>query len=78
MYENKKENDKEYLIPFTPPQNLLEWLEDFVVQLDCPPPIQTKDMEEYLKRIGAWETQYLILKKLKYAINQEKLRLGEK
>ena len=56
-----------------PPQTLLTWLEDLCVQLDCPEPDPLLvSGSEYFKNYGAWETQMLILKKLKYAIAYEK------
>jgi len=68
------EYKKEYLGVFQPPQNLLEWVEDFIIQLECPPPIPYDNIE-FFRRDGAWNTQQLILQKLKYALKQEKLRL---
>ena len=59
-----------------PPRKLVDWLEDFANQLDCPPPdvkLGKNDSSEYLKRIGAWETQQFILKKLRYAIKADRI-----
>lgn len=57
-------------------ETLLEWLEDFCLQLECPQPdIQLFGgayTPEYYKAYGAWETQMLILEKLRYAANKEK------
>ena len=60
------------------PDDFMSWLEDFTKTLDCPPPdpnFAYNDMTEYFKRVGAWETQMIIYKKLKYAIKAEKQRL---
>lgn len=56
---------------------LLEWLEDFCVKLDCEEPMPPGsnneiDYEEYYKRVGAYETQMIILRRLKHAIEIEK------
>jgi hypothetical protein len=55
-------------------QKLVDWLEDFANQLDCPLPELVSDVEENFKRFGAWETQQAILKKLRYAINAERAK----
>lgn len=56
-----------------PPYTLLDWLKDFCKQLDCPEPeIEYYNLEQlYWKNLGAWQTQQLILAKLKYAIETE-------
>jgi len=46
----------------------IDWLEDFVKQLDRPLPEMVSDVCDNYWRHGAWETQQLIFKKLKYAI----------
>jgi hypothetical protein len=53
---------------------LVDWLEDFADQLDCPEPDWIENEREYFKRFGAWETQMKILKKLRYAIKAEKTK----
>ena len=58
-----------------PPHNLVEWLEDFCNQLDCPEPEGKERMsrDAYYSRLGAWETQMAIMKKIRYAIDVEKM-----
>lgn len=79
MNENKFK--REYLNPF--PDTLLSWLEGFCMELDTekPRPPTGNDryytLEEYYKRVGAWETQEIIRKRLQYAINVEKRRIGK-
>lgn len=79
MNENKFK--REYLNPF--PNDMLSWLEGFCMELDAekPRPPTGNDkyytLEEYYKRVGAWETQEIIRKRLLYAISVEKRRLGE-
>ena len=75
---SKYKFDREYLNKI-PPQTLLDWLEDFANQLDCPPPEPPTKLEyrsdvEYFKKQGAWETQMVILQKLRYAIRTERNR----
>jgi len=76
MNENKFK--QEYLNPF--PDTLLSWLEGFCMELDAerPRPPTGNDryytLEEYYKRVGAWETQEIIRKKLLYAIKVEKIK----
>lgn len=60
------------------PQNLVEWLEDFCRQLDAEKPERPHIVYDprqdinYYQSLGAWETQQVILKRLRYAIEQEK------
>ena len=75
---SKYKFDREYLNKI-PPQTLLDWLEDFANQLDCPPPEPPREIEhrtdiEYFKSQGAWETQWIILRKLRYAIRVERAK----
>lgn len=65
---------KSYLGCF--PNDFLSWLEDFVKQIDVPYPDKCDDIYEMQRRIGAWETQMIIAKKLKYAIKEERERLS--
>lgn len=68
---------QEYLRQF--PNTLVNWLEDLCTQLDCPEPDPLLvSGSEYFKRYGAWETQMIILKKLRYAINYERKNETEK
>ena len=79
MDENKFK--LEYLNPF--PDTLISWLEGFCVELDAeqprPPAGSDKhySLEEYYKRVGAWETQEIIRKRLLHAIEAEKRRDGK-
>ena len=65
-----KEN---YLNKF--PNDFLSWVEGFIVQIDVPYPDTCSDIYEMQRRIGAWETQSLITKKLKYAVSAERERI---
>lgn len=68
----ESEFNEQYLNPF-PPQTFLDWVESFCKQLDCPPPNSDGiAFGEYMKRLGAWETQMKILEKLKYAVKAER------
>lgn len=71
----KDEFMKEYLNAFPEP-TLIGWLEDFANQLDKveEPNPRLLSHEEYYKRLGAYETQELIVKKLRDAIDFEKKR----
>lgn len=71
---SKEEFEKEYLNHIVP-QTFLDWVDDFATQLDSPPPEPTENTTEYFKRVGAWETQMLVYKKLKYAVKEERRRL---
>lgn len=76
MSRTQEQFERDWLNPY-PPQTLLSWLEELADQLDCPPPevpsVQNDiSYEEYFKRLGAFETQMLILSRLKYAIKMEK------
>ena len=57
-------------------ETLIEWLEDFCLQLDCPEPdinfYKARCVTEYYKNLGAWETQQIILKRLRHAIDAQK------
>ena len=71
----REEFQKEYLGEL-PKITFVEWVEEFANQLDNveePNPRQLSH-EEYYKRLGAYETQELIVKKLRYAIDFEKRR----
>ena len=70
--KNEREFNIEYLNPPRMPNTLLEWIEDLIVQLECTPPEPCLDEMLYAKRVGAWETQQLIIQKLKYAVKCEK------
>jgi len=71
-YENN------YLNSF--PNDFLSWVEGFAMQLDCPQPeppnlvSDTIDYIDYWERIGAWNTQRIIYKKLMYAVKAERDR----
>jgi hypothetical protein len=68
----REEFEREYLTQI-PPATLLQWLEDFCDQLDCPPPDpEGMDIDLYFKRMEQWKTQVYILNKLRYAIVAEK------
>lgn len=67
-----KEN---YLNKF--PNDFLSWVEDFIVQIDVPYPDKCSDIYEMQRRIGAWETQSLIAKKLKHAVKAEREGIEE-
>ena len=62
------------------PRNLVERLEDLMVMLNCVHPSQSMvyskdnvhDQVEYASRVGAWDTQQLIIKKLKHAVSVER------
>jgi len=55
----------------------IAWLEGLCQQLDCPPPEpDVVDDSEYFRKLGAWETQMIILKKLRFAIRAEKQLMG--
>jgi hypothetical protein len=69
---NRYEFEQEYMNQIPSP-TLLQWLEDFCDQLNCEyPPFPFADPEEYLKRVGAWEAQRDIGRKLRYVIEAEK------
>lgn len=53
-------------------QNLIEWLEDFVEQIENPEmPIDGNAYKIVYNR-GCYDTQVLIAEKLRYALEQEK------
>lgn len=68
---------KEYMGEF-PKYTFLDWIEEFVIQLEDveePNHIYHEDIAEHFKKVGAYETQKLIVEKLKYAVMCEKARL---
>jgi hypothetical protein len=64
---------KEYLNTF--PNDFLSWLEGFIAELDASYPEKCEDIYEYQRRIGAWETQLLVRKRLRFAVNAERSRI---
>lgn len=55
---------------------LLEWLEDFIKQIENPEEPNSENGEALFHyRCGSYLTQKVIVEKLKYAIQQEKERL---
>jgi hypothetical protein len=72
----EKEFLKRYLNSF--PNDILSWMDGFADQMDCPYPDLTDDIFENGKRIGAWETQMIVVKKLRYAVRAERERLKNK
>lgn len=65
----------------TSPQNLLEWLEDFCLQLECDKPERPLLIDDprqeirYYENLSSWETQQAILKKLRFATDSERRRM---
>ncbi len=57
------------------PNDFLSWIEDFTERLECPYPDNHPDPMEMGKRIGSYETQQYVAKKLRYAVNIERLRI---
>lgn len=73
---DKNKFKREYLNPF--PDTLLSWLDGFCMELNAEKPSVSKyiSTEEFYKRLGAWETQEIIRKRLLHAIEVEKRKIG--
>jgi hypothetical protein len=73
---------RKYVNPF--PDTLISWLDGFCIELDAErprPPVENDKYytwEEYYKRIGAWETQQIVRKRLLNAITVEKRKTERK
>lgn len=53
-------------------QSLVEWLEDFVNQIENPEIPDEKSIFKVVYNRGCYDTQVFIAEKLRYALEQEK------